>query len=142
MVAELTFSSDPRLMKVLRAVIHFFAAQVGFPEDETMNLMLAADEACTNIIRHGYGGQRNQTISLRVESLPDRLEIVFEDRGVAMPADRLKVQPVPCDERELKPGGLGTLLITSIMDRVDYESEPRRGNRLSMTKHLAKESKP
>lgn len=139
-VAELKVSADPRLMKVVRGVINYFAQQVGFDDADSMCLMLAVDEACTNIIRHAYGGQRDKSISLRVESLPDRLEIILEDTGPPVPEGALKPHE-PHPEEELKPGGLGTFFITSIMDRVVYDSEPGRGNRLTMVKHRLKEHK-
>ena len=138
-VAELRFSSDPRLMKVLRAVIQFFAQQVGFGDADATNLMLAADEACTNIIRHGYAGRSDESIYVRVESLSDRIDILFEDTGVPMPMEQLKPRPAPCEEGELKPGGLGTYLISCIMDRVSYTSEAGPGNRLHLVKYRSEE---
>lgn len=141
MVADLTLSADPRLMKVVRAVINFFAQQVGFGDAEAMNLMLAVDEACTNIIRHTYGGNTSKSIAMRVESLPDRIQVVLEDTGPPMPEGALRPRELRHEVGELKPGGLGTFFITSIMDRVVYDSEPGRGNRLTMVKHRAKEPK-
>ena len=141
MVAELTLSADPRLMKVVRGVVNFFAGQVGFEDADAMNLMLAVDEACTNIIRHTYGGQPDKSICLRIESLADRLELVLEDTGPPMPERALEPRPPRHEGEELKPGGLGTFFITSIMDRVAYESEPGRGNRLTLVKYRLKEHK-
>lgn len=128
-------------MKVVRAVINFFARQVGFEDAEAMNLMLAVDEACTNIIRHTYGNQADKSIYVRAESLDDRLEIVLEDTGPPIPVGVLEPRPLRREDEELKPGGLGTFFISSIMDRVAYESEPGRGNRLTMVKYCLKEHK-
>ena len=41
-------------MFMVRALVGKISARIGFEAEETDKLVLAVDEACTNVIRHAY----------------------------------------------------------------------------------------
>jgi len=104
-------------------------ALVGEADRVAASLELAAVEACTNVIRHGYAGGRRGPITLRVRVAGAEIELLLEDRGV--PFDPTTVELPPAGE--LREGGYGLRLIRETVDRVTYE---RRGgyNRLRLVK--------
>ena len=53
---SLTIKSHPRHQAEVRQFVRSVAAESGAPEETTFKLVLAVDEAITNIIRHAYGG--------------------------------------------------------------------------------------
>ena len=69
---ELRFTSDPRLLCVARASVRRFVELAGFQEQGAENIVLAVDEAITNVIRHGYSGRSGEPIEL--ELMSDHLE--------------------------------------------------------------------
>ncbi len=132
---KLVLPGDPRLLSVVRSAVQQLATVVGFPGHECRAITLAVDEALTNIIRHAYQDQPEQTIELTCQRHEDGLEFILVDYGRA-------VDPVKLRGRlrsEVRPGGLGTHIIKKIMDQVRYEKLPGR-NQLRLVKYLSKRS--
>ena len=46
-----------------------------------LDLKLAVDEACTNIIKHAYDGSGTGEITVRIQILPGDLQISLHDSG-------------------------------------------------------------
>ncbi len=131
---EIRISSDPRLLAIVRAAIGQVCSLMECPEEDQRKIVLAVDEACSNIIKHAYLGDTNQTIGIFCNYDDARLEICLRDRG--RPVDARCVRPRNLDD--IRPGGLGTHFIGSIMDEVDYSCEEGCGNVLRMVKHISK----
>ena len=131
MRVDVHFPSDPRLLRTVRSLIGQVAEVCGFAEDEAQFIILAVDEACANVIRHAYQGRTDGEIALSCSASDERIEFLLVDQGRSPQPDAL--QPRPLDE--LRPGGLGTHLICSVMDEVRY-SFTERGNELFLAKSL------
>lgn len=96
-------------------------------------LVLAVNEACMNVIQHGYRGDPDGEIDLRILNNGRELEFQIEDRAAAV--DPSRVMPRPLDS--LRPGGLGTHFIREIMDDYAFRVPPGgTGNLLIMKKRL------
>lgn len=130
---KLTINSDPRLLSVVRGAVARLASVVGFPEPDCRAITQAVDEAMCNIIRHAYGGESDHWVELSCQHRGNTLEFTLTDHG--KPVDPGRVCSRSLDE--VKPGGLGTHIIQSVMDQVRYESLPDR-NELRLVKHLKK----
>ena len=128
---EVRMASDPRLLPVVRSAILEFAAVWGFEDDQRRRIMIAVDEALSNLIRHAYKNRCDREIELSCQAYADGLEFTFVDRGE--PAELTSVCAQPLDEIALS--GRGTHLIRQIMDEVCYERIPG-GNRLRLKKYL------
>jgi anti-sigma regulatory factor (Ser/Thr protein kinase) len=92
---------------------------------------LVFEEIVTNIIRHGYADDQEHRISVTVAIDGDRVELHFEDDGVAFDPR----QPVP--PRLAPPhsdrGGRGLALVRSVAERLHYERTPLQQNHLCVT---------
>jgi len=135
-MVELRISSDAVFLRVLRSMIEQVCSLAGFTRMDSSKIVLAVDEACSNVIRHAYKNEPGQPILICCHIYPTKLEIVMEDRGKA--ADIPSIQPRQL--HEIRPGGLGVHIIRTVMDEVRYENLAVTGNRLVMTKYLPKES--
>lgn len=133
----LNLTSDPPLLSVMRAAVSKVCEIAGFDEMETSKIILAIDEACSNIIRHAYKGKSGQNIIITCKIKPTKLEFILEDEGE--PADVKKIKSRPLDE--IRPGGLGVYIITSVMDKVKFADGMESGNRLVMQKSRPKDQK-
>ena len=136
--------SNAEVLCVVRSATARLAELLGFSDSDSHLVILAVDEALTNIIRHAYKGERERCIEVTFrllsktgDSVPQRtLEIVLLDDGVPVDPKRLRPRPlkeVPIDE--LKPGGLGLYFIRKNMDRVEFRRLDGR-NLLRLTKAL------
>jgi len=128
---ELNASSE--VLSPLRKELRQMLSQTGWEKKTTEEILLAADEALTNIIRHAYQGKPGK-IAVSVITADDKIEIVLEDRGI-------KFDPTQVPSPELprhKPGGLGIHFIRTIMDQMIYDDQDPEVNRLRLIKHKAK----
>lgn len=102
-------------------------------------IQLCLEEALSNVVRHGYSGQANQSIAVActVEyASSGAREMVFTIEDQAPPFDPLAYArsgeaPTPATIAELEPGGQGIRLIRKFADRVAWERLPN-GNRLTL----------
>ncbi len=135
-VIELHMTSDAVFLRVLRSMVDQVCSVAGFSKMQSSKIVLAVDEACSNIIRHAYKNKPGQPIIVTCHILSDKLEITMIDRGEA--ADVSSIKPRRLDD--IRRGGLGVYIIRTIMDEVHYENVAAIGNRLVMAKYLPKEN--
>jgi serine/threonine-protein kinase RsbW len=97
------------------------------------DLKLAADEACTNIIQHGYAGMNPGSIIVELEIKPDQVEMIITDFGHAFEPSSAPSPDLEAALDDQDPGGFGLFFIYNTMDEVDYDSD-EAGNSLKLTK--------
>ena len=107
----------------------------GVTDEVLYDVQLAVDEACTNIISHGYAGLDPGSIILDLEIEPEKLTVTLTDFGHAFEPSSAPAPDVdaPIEEREL--GGFGLFFIQQSMDEMDYRVT-EDGNKMRLTKHL------
>ena len=100
------------------------------------DLKLAVDEACSNIIEHGYAGNESGPIGVSFDAQGEQVVVAIVDRG--RPFDPKTVRPPDLDSRwqDRRVGGLGWYLMSRSVDRIGYDSDPKRGNRLTLVKKV------
>jgi anti-sigma regulatory factor (Ser/Thr protein kinase) len=121
-------------LKLIRSVVRDAALISGCSEACAEDIVIAVNEACMNVLEHGYrnrpGGE------LIVDLAAEDGELVVEIVDYAPPVDPTQVRPRPI--QELRPGGLGTHFMRECMDRVSYLTPPQgAGNLLRMAKRIA-----
>ncbi len=105
------------------------------------DILLAIDEACTNIIKYAYEVGSLRDFTIRLAFNPGTVSIEFQDRG--RPFNPLEPNPPDLDaaiERQ-DAGGLGIYLIKKIMDRTEYHYSVDEGNCLTLTKTVSDSSR-
>jgi serine/threonine-protein kinase RsbW len=131
-----------RYLAIARDAAMEACRRLRFAEFDCYKVEMAVDEVCTNIIEHSYGGEAPAGQELEhpgfvVEffSFPDRLVVEVADQGDGFEFD---------SHRSLNPAdylannserGLGMYIIERFVDKVEYERNPQRGNRLRLTKN-------
>ena len=94
--------------------------QVGFDEDTIYRIQLAIDEACSNIIEHGYGGVTNNLITCICSYAKGELSIQLLDQGKTFNPDLIPEPDLNADLEKRPPGGLGVFFIRQLMDEVNF----------------------
>ncbi len=129
---RLAFASDPRFLRVMRALIDQLGQERAFTADCTNKLKLALDEALTNIIRHSYDNRRDGRIAVTVTADAETLTFVLRDWGRTVETDKICSRELA----DVRPGGLGVHFIRSVMDDVDYDTQQEQGTLLTLRKRL------
>ena len=129
---HLNISSHPRFLQVARAVSGKAARIMGFAQQDCRNIILAVDEACSNIIRHSYGGDPGGKIDLYFELGAKALTIRIQDDGIQCDIKKMK----PRNIEELRPGGFGIYIMDKVMDSLEYNCSSHGRNQVTMTKNL------
>lgn len=130
--AEITRPATLEHLPALLAYLDRAATEAGLGDEVLFPLHLAVEEACANVILHGYPTEPGP-LTLRVEAAPSLVAVILTDE--APPFDPDHVPPPPLDgDAESRPiGGLGWHLIREVMDEVRHESISG-GNRLTLIK--------
>lgn len=130
---ERRLRAAPEELREIRAALRGALDALGLEAGLRDRLVLAVDEACTNIIRHAYGANCSGDIGLRV--LRDGALLSFELTDAAPCVDPARIKPQPLGD--CRSGGLGVALIERVVD--EWRIEPMRegrGNRLILRKRI------
>jgi serine/threonine-protein kinase RsbW len=126
-------------LHLIRYVVQHAAREFGFSSEDASKIEMSADEACTNVIIHGYrgeGGGDDQTVYVKLFFQSDRMIIQIIDHTSAFsPLEQGDV----CLEEHLRTGrrrGLGIYIIKSFMDEITHDYDSETGNKLELVKFL------
>jgi len=123
----------------LREFIEEYAME--FTNDEILvnNIVIAIDEACTNIIKHSYKSDINKLINISIAHNENNFVIEISDNGNPFNPINYPTPNMTEYFEQLKNGGLGIHLIRKLMDKVEYlPSQTLNGqNKLILTKDLS-----
>lgn len=126
----LSIPSHPRYLCGLRGFFENLLTELGFNRQESRRITLAIHEACANVIEHGYGGDTQQRIDLTIHIAPTEVTVEVRDYGIKTGIETIKPRALG----DVRPGGLGTYFMQSVMDAIVYCPAAEQGMLLRMTK--------
>src|SRR5438132_6519944 len=94
--AQLKIQSDPKHLAAGRRFIEEHARKAGFDDLTVSQIVLAVDEAVTNIMRYSYDMKPDCDIEYTVTHSKDHLTVALRDYGKK--CDPAKIQPRPLHE--------------------------------------------
>jgi serine/threonine-protein kinase RsbW len=110
------------------------AAAAGLDERATYAIQMAVDEACTNIIKHAYGGEGSGQIRLTYQIEPEGLQVDIYDQGQAFDLADVPQLDVEAPLAERQRSGMGLFFIFELADEVEYSFDTPQGNHLRLFK--------
>ena len=115
----LTLTPDPALLPVVQGLVSGLAVQMGFPENQRLNLQQGVEQACRTLV---VGAGRDGAADWRLDfaGFADRLEITVEDGGQS--GETLEA---------------GAYRLTQLLDRVSVEEIGEGHLRLTLIKYLS-----
>lgn len=137
LISKTVLSRTDHLLEV-REFVSDAARQFGFGEEDIANIVLAVDEACTNIIKHAYEYAPDKKISIAIVRNNGTFEVKIQDSGRSFNPDALKAPDLKRNLSHHRRGGLGVYLMKKLMDKVEYNFEDEDRNEVSLTKYLSK----
>ncbi|MCW8817891.1 MAG: ATP-binding protein [Ignavibacteriaceae bacterium] len=133
---ELRVKSKTENLSVIRDFVSEKALDAGLPMATVENIMLAVDEACTNIIKHAYKSSPEGKIILNIDYDEKKFTITIIDYGKSFEPNSVPLPNLQKYYREHKVGGLGIYLMKSLMDDVKYTSVPGKYNQVLLSKNI------
>jgi serine/threonine-protein kinase RsbW len=119
----------------IREFVGAAALDAGMDNKEIYAVQLATDEACTNVIEHAYGGERNGQIEITCHVQDGTLTVMIHDHGKSFDPNQVPEPNLNADLSKRRIGGLGIYLMRKLMDEVSYEASTETGNTLTLLKH-------
>ena len=115
-----SFKANYKNLEKLSLFVGKTAQQVGFDEEKIYRIRLAVDEACSNIIEHGYGGVTNNVITCICSYAKGELTIQLLDTGKIFDPKLINEPDLNADLEKRPLGGLGVFFIRQLMDEVNF----------------------
>lgn len=122
-------------LHALAAFVDAACAEAGVGEDVAFAVRLAVEEAFTNIMEHGYGGDGGP-VTVALDADARRVRVVLRDEAPVFDPLDAPAPDLDAALEEREPGGLGWHLVHLVMDAVEHEPATPRGNVLTLTKRL------
>lgn len=133
---NLEIAADLDNLRQVRDFIEVSTQLAGLDQERTGELLLAVDEAVTNIIMHGCP-QGGCTIELELQDDADVCTIRIRDDARLF--DPTSIQEpdldIPPLDRE-SAGGFGVFLFKHLVDQTSYRTTPDGRNELTLTKRI------
>lgn len=131
-------SASIQELERIRDFIDYWATGFGFNEIDTNKIILAVDEACSNLIKYAFHNQSQNEICIKIENKKPYFIINISDN--APPFDLTERPDLNMNEyfNLMKRGGLGIHIIKNVMDEIIYKpsGNKRSRNLLKLKKQL------
>jgi serine/threonine-protein kinase RsbW len=140
---ELVVPNDTQYLVSVRKEVTKVVEQSAFSEKDRKLIIVAVDEAVTNIMEHAYDNdlEGELDIELILEYDATRFEVVIRDSGKEFDPRSLEVPNVPEHVKQGSKHGLGIFLIRQIMDEINYNFVQGVRNELQMIKYVDRAKK-
>ena len=156
----LVFRCEAVSVPVMRRVLGDTLRGLGVDEESVYDILLAATEACTNVLMHGGRQFRGYTVVTSVGPVRCQVEVAGEGAGAVLQeagpqetrqaekgmrgaapagaaltptADGFMGQP---GIAQLAESGRGLAVMRACVDTVTLDSSPERGTVVTMSKHI------
>lgn len=133
---ELKVKSSLENLAVIRDFISDSALDSGINKEVVDRIILAVDEASSNIMRHAYKDRPEGVITVQISVKNNECVVTLIDNGIGFSLEKVREPNMLSYLKEKKRGGLGIHLMKILMDNVDYSSIDGEYNKLVLTKKI------
>lgn len=133
---KLVITNDTKYLATVRNFAAQMVALSKLPRSDENKIVLAVDEAVTNVIEHGYEPNQVGPVEVEIEFDDEKFIIYIRDQA-KMYDPNTKTDPDIMEHLKAgKKKGLGIFLIRQIMDEVQYRFKGGVQNELKMVKKV------
>lgn len=146
----LVFEREVLSIPVMRQVLGDTLRGIGLNEESVADILLAATEACTNVVLHAGQSAAAYTVAATVDDGACRVEVTDAGRGCRAPrakrrrssaahgaAESAPSEREPHDHGGLAESGRGFAIMSACVDEVTLRSSPGRGTHVVLDKRIA-----
>ena len=141
----LVFERELVSVPVMRRVLGDTLRGIGVNEDSVADILLAATEACTNVVLHAGQSAPAYSVAATVDDAACRVEISDSGRGCAGRRQSARghassaATGPPGVPGSLAESGRGFAIMRACMDEVTLRSTPGRGTHVVLDKRIHRE---
>lgn len=133
---QLVVKGKTNNLSMIRDFVFTTATNIGIRQEIIDNIILAVDEACTNIIKHAYKSIKEGEIIVKLEYSDKKFTVIIKDYGAPFRPETIPDPDLQTYYRQHRVGGLGMYLMKSLMDDVKYISIPGKYNQVRLSKNI------
>jgi serine/threonine-protein kinase RsbW len=130
----LVFERELPSIPAMRQVLGDTLRRIGVNEDSVADILLAATEACTNVVLHAGQSAGEYTVAATIDHGACRVEVTDLGRGCRRP--RARAAPPGDADPMLAESGRGFAIMRACVDGVSLRSSPGRGTRVVLDKRI------
>jgi serine/threonine-protein kinase RsbW len=130
----LVFRCETLSVPVMRRVLGDTLRGLGVDEESVYDLLLAATEACTNVLQHSGREVRGYTVVTSLGAVGCQVEVADEGVGAVLHEVGRREPELPV--AQLPESGRGLAVMRACVDHVTLDSSPGRGTVVTMRKHI------
>ena len=131
----LMFRCETLSVPVMRRVLGDTLRGLGVDEESVYDLLLAATEACTNVLQHGGREVRGYAVVTSLGAVGCQVEVADEGVGATF-RERERPEPPVTAIAQLPESGRGLAVMRACVDNVTLDSSPDRGTVVTLRKHI------
>ncbi len=141
---EMVVPNDTEYLATVREEVTKVVGESAFSERDRKLIIVAVDEAVTNIMEHAYDNdlEGELDVELILEYDATRFEVTIRDSGKEFDPRTLTVPDVRAHVKKGSKHGLGIFLIRQIMDEINYNFIQGVRNELQMIKYVDRSKRP
>ncbi len=121
----------------IRDFIHKAGMECKLKKEAIGEIILAADEACTNVIKHAYHYSAKGEIEINIKCKGNKFSVIITDKGEKFNIKDITEPDLEKYHKEKRVGGLGIFLMRKLMDEVKYTHLSGNRNRVTLVKYLS-----
>jgi len=136
----LMFRCETLSVPVMRRVLGDTLRGLGVDDESVYDLLLAATEACTNVLTHGGRNVQGYAVVTSLGAVGCQVEVADDGVGVAPPglveAPEAPEAGQQAPLAQLPESGRGLAVMRACVDNVTLDSRPGHGTVVTMRKHI------
>ena len=135
----LMFRCETLSVPVMRRVLGDTLRGLGVHEESVYDLLLAATEACTNVLQHSGREVRGYAVVTSLGAVGCQVEVADEGIGAApreAVLDEAERREPETPIAQLPESGRGLAVMRACVDNVTLDSSPGRGTVVTLRKHI------
>ena len=132
----LMFWCETLSVPVMRRVLGDTLRGLGVDEESVYDLLLAATEACTNVLQHGGREVRQYAVITSLGAVGCQVEVADEGAGLRRTKWRRRPAERETPIAQLPESGRGLAVMRACVDNVTLDTSPRRGTVVTLRKDI------
>ena len=134
----LVFRCETLSVPVMRRVLGDTLRGLGVDEESVYDILLAATEACTNVLTHGGRQVRDYAVVTSLGAVGCQVEVADDGAGLAARDGTWAGPDVSAQTpaAQLPESGRGLAVMRAFVDNVTLDSRPGHGTVVTMRKHI------
>ena len=130
------FQCESLSVPVMRRVLGDTLRRLGVDEESVYDILLAATEACTNVLTHGGRHLPEYAVMTSLGPVGCQVEVADEGAGVPRDARGTASPPQETPVAQLPESGRGLAVMRAYVDNVTLDSRPGRGTVVTLRKDI------